>query len=56
MGAVLRTKDNTSALYISVGNMIDLTSAIEITLKCSFSRIPEPLKIADKLSKIMAEA
>ncbi len=56
IGAVLRTKDNTSPLYISVGNMINLTNAIEITLKCSFSRIPEPLKIADKLSKIMAEA
>jgi deoxyribonuclease V len=56
IGAVLRTNDNTSPLYISAGNLINLTNSIEITLKCSFSRIPEPLKIADKLSKIMAEA
>jgi deoxyribonuclease V len=56
IGVVLRTKDNTSPLYISVGNLIDLNSAIEITLRCSVSRIPEPLKIADRLSKIMAEA
>ncbi|PMP85309.1 MAG: endonuclease V, partial [Thermodesulfobium narugense] len=55
IGAVLRTQDNVSPVYVSVGNMINLTNAIEITLKCSFSRIPEPLKIADKLSKIMAE-
>ncbi|AEE15266.1 Endonuclease V [Thermodesulfobium narugense DSM 14796] len=56
IGVVLRTQDNVSPVYVSVGNMINLTNAIEITLKCSFSRIPEPLKIADKLSKIMAEA
>jgi deoxyribonuclease V len=55
IGVVLRTKDKTSPVYVSVGNMIDLNSAIEITLRCSVSRIPEPLKIADTHSKIVVE-
>ena len=38
--------------YVSVGNLIDLRSAVEIAGKLLESGYPEPLKIADRLSKV----
>lgn len=52
VGAVLRTKDNVRPLFISPGHKIDLTSSIDVVLKCvTRYRIPEPLRRADFLSK-----
>jgi len=51
IGAVLRTKDNVSPLYISIGHRIDLNSAIEIILNCCKGyRLPEPTRLAHQLA------
>lgn len=48
IGAVLRTKDKTNPVYISVGHKIELPTAIRYTLDCSRGyRIPEPTRQAD---------
>ncbi|WP_448588408.1 endonuclease V [Thermocrinis sp.] len=46
VGAVLRTKDNISPVYVSVGNKVSLNTAIELVLKTSIYRIPEPTRLA----------
>jgi len=46
VGAVLRTKDKVKPIYISIGHKIDLETAIELVLKTSIYRIPEPLRLA----------
>ena len=54
MGAVLRTRDNVRPLFVSPGHGIDLEGAIRVTLRCvGRYRIPEPLRCADRLSRIM---
>jgi len=47
IGAVLRTRDGTKPLYVSVGHLISLRKAIPLVLACAprFRR-PEPLRIA----------
>jgi deoxyribonuclease V len=48
IGLVLRTRDNTRPLFISVGHRVDLNSAKELVLSCcSRYRIPEPTQQAD---------
>jgi deoxyribonuclease V len=52
VGAVVRTRDDTRPLFISPGHMIDLDSAVRLTLGCIGNyRIPEPLRCADMFSK-----
>lgn len=52
VGAVLRTKDNVRPLFVSPGHKIDLKGSIEVVLRCVGKyRIPEPLRMADSLSK-----
>lgn len=47
IGAVLRTKQGVSPLYISIGHMIDLNSAIQWVLNCcKLNRLPEPTRLA----------
>lgn len=47
IGQVVRTKDRTKPLYVSVGNRIDLASAVRWTLQsCRGYRIPEPTRQA----------
>jgi deoxyribonuclease V len=49
IGTVLRTRDRTRPLYISVGNRIDLPSAERLVLACCTRyRIPEPTRLADR--------
>ena len=38
--------------YVSVGNLVDLGSAVEIVRELLESGYPKPLKIADRLSKV----
>ena len=47
IGAVVRTKDRTNPVYVSVGHKVDLPTAIQYTLGCARYRIPEPTRQAD---------
>ena len=49
IGAVVRTRDNTSPVYVSVGHRISLRTAVELVLKTSRYRVPEPTRLAHNL-------
>jgi deoxyribonuclease V len=52
IGAALRTRDRVKPLFVSPGHRITLGDAIRVTLHCTGRfRIPEPLRIADALTK-----
>lgn len=52
IGYVLRSKERTKPLFVSAGHGISHASALKITLNClQKHRLPEPTRIADKLSK-----
>ena len=52
IGVVLRTRDGVNPLFVSIGHRVDIKSAIELTLACCTRyRLPEPTRVADKLSK-----
>jgi deoxyribonuclease V len=54
VGAVVRTRDNVKPVFVSPGHLVDIESSVEIVMKCvSGYRIPEPLRMADRLSKKM---
>ena len=47
IGVVLRTRQDTKPLYISVGHKIDLPAAISLVLECCRGyRLPEPTRLA----------
>ncbi len=49
VGAVVRTKDNVAPVFVSVGHRISLKSSVELVLKTSKFRIPEPTRLAHNL-------
>ena len=52
IGVVLRSKPRTNPLFVSVGHRVDLEMAVELVLRCLRGyRLPEPTRLADKLSK-----
>jgi deoxyribonuclease V len=52
VGAVVRTRARVSPMIISVGHKISLETSIKYVLACSKGyRLPEPTRLADKLSK-----
>jgi deoxyribonuclease V len=52
IGMVLRSKTGTRPLFISIGHRIDLATAVELVTRCLRGfRLPEPTRLADKLSK-----
>jgi deoxyribonuclease V len=54
IGAVVRTRDNVRPLFVSPGHKTDVTSAVRLVLSCLGNyRIPEPIRCADMLSKIV---
>lgn len=59
VGAVVTTKQGTKPVYVSIGHMISLETAIKIVRYCSKSRIPEPLLqahiLATKERKLLKE-
>ena len=49
LGAVLRTKDRTKPIFVSVGHKMELSQALAILLHCHRGyRIPEPTRLADQ--------
>ncbi len=50
IGAALRTKNKVNPVYVSPGHLIDLETAIDLTLRCDGGyRIPEPTRRAHNL-------
>jgi deoxyribonuclease V len=57
LGAVLRTKDRTRPVFVSVGHKIELSQALDILLHCHRGyRIPEPTRLADQYVGTMRQA
>ncbi len=56
VGVILRTKDNTTPIYVSPGHMVSLETAIELVLKTSIYRIPEPTRLAHNLLQKVRKA
>lgn len=53
IGACLRTKRGIKPLYVSIGHRISLTTAISLVLRLTTRyRLPEPIRLADRLSKV----
>ena len=53
IGAVLRTRDRVNPVYVSAGHRVSLKTAVALTLACATRyRLPEPTRLADKLSKV----
>lgn len=49
IGVVLRTRASVKPIYLSPGHLIDLSSAIALTLACTTRyRLPEPIRAAHK--------
>jgi deoxyribonuclease V len=52
IGMVFRSRTRVKPLYLSIGHRVDLATAIEYVSRCLTKyRLPEPTRIADKLSK-----
>lgn len=53
IGAVLRTRDNTRPVFISVGHRIGLEAAVRLCLEAAPRfRVPIPTRVADQLSRM----
>ncbi len=49
IGNVVRTRDSVKPVFVSVGHLVDLSSASNIALECARGyRVPEPTRIADR--------
>jgi deoxyribonuclease V len=49
LGMVLRTKPRVKPVYVSVGNLCDLDSALRAVEACLAGyRLPEPTRLADR--------
>lgn len=52
IGAVVRTRTRVNPMFISPGHLISVQTSIDYVLKCGRGyRLPEPTRLADKLSK-----
>jgi deoxyribonuclease V len=52
IGVVLRTRDAVNPIFVSIGHRTDLPTAIALARSCCTRyRLPEPTRLADRLSK-----
>jgi deoxyribonuclease V len=52
IGRVVRTRDGVKPVYVSIGHRIGLDGATDWVLRlCRGYRLPEPIRLADRLSK-----
>ncbi|MFX1251140.1 MAG: endonuclease V [Promethearchaeota archaeon] len=51
IGAAVLTRDGNKPIYVSSGHLISISTAIDIVLKCTRWRIPEPTRLADKFTR-----
>ncbi len=52
IGVVLRTRDRVKPLFVSPGHLVDILGARDVVLASATKyRLPEPTRIADRLSK-----
>jgi len=51
VGVCLRTRAGVKPIFVSPGHRIEILTSMELTLRCSKFRIPEPLRAAHRLSK-----
>ncbi len=53
VGAVLRSRTRTRPLYVSVGHRVSLDTAVDMVLASAPRyRLPEPIRLADRLSRL----
>ncbi len=50
VGEVVTTKQGAKPVYVSIGHMVSLETAVQIVRHCSKGRIPEPLLLAHNLA------
>ena len=52
IGAAVRTQPGVKPVYVSAGHLVDLPSAVELTLELAPRyRLPETTRVADRLSR-----
>ncbi len=52
----VRTRPNVKPVYVSIGHRVDLPFAVSVVLRCCRGyRLPEPLRLADSLSRRAAQ-
>ncbi len=49
VGAVLRSRDDVNAIFVSPGHRITLRNAVRWVLACSRTRVPEPIRLAEQV-------
>ena len=54
--AVKRSLQARQPVYVSVGHKVSLKTASDIVHKCCLHRIPEPIRQADMLARVLARA
>jgi deoxyribonuclease V len=53
IGAVVRSRDGSRPLYVSIGHRVSLDQAVELVLATlTRYRLPEPTRLADRLSRM----
>ena len=51
IGMAIRTRQGVKPIFASIGNRVDLPSAVQLTLRCvKGHRLPEPIRLADRLA------
>ena len=51
LGAAVKTTPRANPIYVSIGHRVDLDTAVDLVLKLSSRKLPEPIRRADHLSR-----